>query len=75
MNRVLMNLTFSQQSALRAQQLHYLYMALEHISNVEKEIRISDVDEEIIRLEKILDKLRSLKHLIHEYIRHLASED
>ena len=75
MNRVLMNLTYSHGTELRAQQIHYLFVALEHLNNVEKEIRVSDVDEEIIRLERILDKIRSLKQLILEYIRHLTSQD
>jgi len=75
MNRFLMNLTCSHRTALRSEQVHYLYLALEHLVNVEKEIRISDVNEEIIRLEKVHDKILSLKQLIHEYIRHLTSQD
>jgi hypothetical protein len=75
MNWFLMNLTHSQQSANRGKQIHYLFVALEHLNIVEKEIRISDVDEQIIRLERILDKIRSLKQLILEYIKHLDSQD
>jgi hypothetical protein len=75
MNRFLMNLTCSHGTAFRSEQVHYLYLALEHLVNVEEEISISDVDEEIIRLEKVLDKILSLKQLIHEYIRHLTSQD
>ncbi len=72
MNRLLMNLTYSHQTELKAQQIHYLFVALEHLNNVEKEICVSDVDEEIIRLERILDKIRSLKQFILEYIGHLT---
>jgi len=75
MNRLLMNLDYSQHTALKKQQIHYLYMALEHLENVEEEIRVSDGDEEIIRLERILDKILSLKRMILEYIRHLALQE
>lgn len=72
MDRFLINLTCSHLTKLEAQQVHYLFVALEHLNNVENEIRVSDVDEEIIRLEQILDKIRSLKQLILAYIRHLT---
>lgn len=75
MNRCLLNLGYSQQTALKKQQIHYLYMALEHLENVEEEIRVSDGDEAIIRLERILDKILSLKRLILEYIRQLAIQE
>jgi hypothetical protein len=75
MNWFLMNLTYSQQTAIKGQQIHYLFVALEHLNNVEKEIRVSDVDEHIVRLERIFDKIRSLKKLVLEYIRHLGSQD
>ena len=72
MNRLLMNLTYSRRTEFRAQRKHYLFMALEHLNNVEKEILISEVDEEVIRFERILDKIRSLKQLILEYIKCLS---
>ena len=75
MNWFLINLTYSQQTTIKRQQIHYLFVALEHLNNVEKEIRVSDVDEQIIRLERIIDKIRSLKKLVLEYIRHLGSQD
>ncbi len=75
MNWFLINLTHSQQTAQRGTQIHYLFLALEHLNIVEKEIRVSDVDEEIIRLERILEKIRSLKQLILEYVRYLDSQD
>ena len=75
MNWFLINLTHSQQTAQRGTQIHYLFLALEHLNIVEKEIRVSDVNEEIIRLEQIFDKIRSLKKLVLEYIRHLGSQD
>ena len=72
MDRFLMNLAFSHRAASREQQVHYLFMALLHLDNVEKEIRISDIDDEILRLERIIDRIRSLRQLILEYVRHLA---
>ncbi len=74
MNRFLVNLNYSHQTDSRGQQIHFLFIALGHLDNIEKEIRISDVDEEIIRLEKIYDKIRSLKKLILEYIKQLTAE-
>lgn len=75
MNWFLMNLNYSQEAKIKGQQIHYLFVALEHLNNVEKEIHISDVDEQIIRLERIFDKIRSLKKLVLEYIRHLGLQD
>ena len=75
MNMFLMNLTYSHRTESKAKQIHYLFVALEYLNNVEKEIRVSDVDEEIIRLERILDKIRSLKQLILKYIKHLNSQE
>lgn len=75
MNWFLINLTHSRRTEQRGKQIHYLFLALEHLNTVEKEIRVSDVDEQIIRLERILDKIQSLKQLILEYIRYLDSKD
>jgi hypothetical protein len=75
MNRFLMKLTYSHQAISKDLQIHYLFVALVHLDNVEKEIHVSDVDDEIIRLERIFNKIRSLKQLILEYIRHLTSQD
>jgi hypothetical protein len=72
MDQFMVNLAFSHRAASRDQQIHCLFMALLHLDNVEKEIRISDIDDEILRLERIIDRIRSLRQLILEYIRHLA---
>ncbi|KKL96237.1 hypothetical protein LCGC14_1846470 [marine sediment metagenome] len=50
-------------------------MALQHLDNVEKEIRISVAGDELINLEKIHNKIRGLKMLILNYIRQLTSEN
>ncbi len=75
MNRFLMNLNYSHQTKSKGRQIHYLFLALVHLDNIEKEISVSDVNEEIIQLERIFDKILSLKKLILEYIRHLSSND
>ena len=73
LNNFMINLNYSHRAGSRGQQVHHLYIALAHLDNVEKGIRISDANEEIIRLEKIYDKIRSLKKMILEYIKHLTT--
>jgi len=74
MSHFLLNLNHSNCADGAGQQIHFLFMALEHLDNVDKEIRISGAGEELIRLEKVHEKIRSLKILILSYIRQLASE-
>ena len=75
MSHFLLNLNHSSCADGAEQQIHFLFMALEHLDNVDKEIRISEAGEELVRLEKIHDKIRSLKILILGYIRQLTSEN
>ena len=75
LKRFLMNLTSSHLTKLNTQRVHYLFVALEHLNNVENEIRVSNIHEEIIRLERIIDKIRSLKQLILAYIRFLSLQE
>ncbi len=74
MNHFLLSLNHSNCANGAGQQIHFLFAALAHLDNVEKEIRISNADEEGFRLERIHDRIRSLKILILNYIRHLTSE-
>ena len=74
MSHFLLNLNHSSCADGVEQQIHFLFMALEHLENVDKEIRISTAGEELIRLEKVHDKIRNLKMLILGYIRQLKSE-
>ena len=74
MNRFLLHLNYSHHSDCTGQKIHYLFIALGHLDNVEKEIRISDITEETIRLERIFDKILSLKKLILEYIKQLTDK-
>jgi hypothetical protein len=72
MDGFLLNLAFSHRAASKDRQIHYLFMALLHLDNVEKEILTSDIEDQILRLEKIIDRIRSLRQLILEYIRYLT---
>ncbi len=73
MNRFLLNLNQSHSAKSAGQQIHFLFVALNHLDNLDREIRISTENEEITRLEMIHDKIRSLKMLIQGYIGQLAS--
>jgi hypothetical protein len=75
MNGLLINLNCSHWMVSDKQRLQYLYVALLHLDNVEMEIRISDMNEAIIRQERILDKIRSLRKLIMDYIRLINSSE
>ena len=75
MNRLLINLNCSHWVVSDQQRVHYLFVALIHLDNVEKEIRISGINEAIIRQERVLDKIRSLRMLIKDYIRLINSPE
>jgi hypothetical protein len=74
LNHFLVNLNYSNRAECAGQQVHFLFLALGHLDNLEKEIRISRLDERRIEMGRIYDKIRSLKMLILNYIRHLTSE-
>ena len=74
LNNFLLRLNQSSQADGTGQQIHFLFLALGHLDNVEREIRISGADGELIQAGKIHDKIRSLKNLILGYIRHLTDE-
>jgi hypothetical protein len=69
--RLLMHLAFSQLTASREQQIHCLFVALTHLDNVEKKIRVSGINEELIRLERIFESMRSLQKHLFDYIGYL----
>ena len=75
LNYFLLNLNHSNYADGRGQQIHFLFLALEHLDNVDREIRISATSEELVHHERIHDKIRSLKILILNYIRHLTAEN
>lgn len=75
LNHFLLNLNHSSRADGTGQQIHFLFMALEHLENVDKEIRINGVSVEMVSTERIHDKIRSLKILILNYIKHLTGEN
>ena len=75
LSHFLLNLNYCYRSDAAGQQIHFLFMALEHLENVDKEIRVAGADQEIIPQKKIHEKIRSLKILILTYIRYLTSEN
>lgn len=75
LNHFLLNLNHSNQADGAGQQIHFLFVALEHLENVDKEIRITETSQEMINTERIHEKIRSLKFLILNYIRHLTAEN
>jgi hypothetical protein len=74
LNQFLINLNFSNRAECAGQQVHFLFLALGNLDNLEREIRISRLDERCIDMGRIHDKIKSLKMLILNYIRHLTSE-
>lgn len=74
MGGFLFDLQRSRNSGSVEKQVHFLFLALLHLDNLEQEMRMSSENEEIIRLELIFDKIRSLKAMIAGYIRHLEEE-
>jgi hypothetical protein len=75
LNHFLLNLNHSNRADGAGQQIHFLFVALDHLENVDKEIRISGADQDTIRLEKIHEKIRSLKYLILNYIKQITAEN
>jgi hypothetical protein len=71
-NQFILKLGQCHMAETQRQRIHYLYLALVHLDNLDREIRASYESEELIRLEMIHGKIRSLKKLITEYIRQLA---
>ena len=72
MNEFLNNLNHSGLSEAIPDQIHYLYVALTHIDNVEKEIMKCCFSEEILSQNKIMDDINSLKMMVMDYIQDLS---
>ncbi len=70
----LLNLHLSNMAGSAVKRIHFLFSALTHLDNMEKEIRISAENEEILKLEMVHEKIRSLRSMIGGYIRQLSGE-
>jgi hypothetical protein len=75
LNHFLLNLSHSSGAEGTGQQIHFLFLALDNLENIDREIRVSFTDEGMLCLEKVQDRIRSLKVLILDYIKHLTSEN
>jgi hypothetical protein len=72
MNEFLKSLNRSGLSEALPDQIHYLYVALIHIENVEKEIMSCSLSEEILSQSKIVDDINCLKMMVVDYIQDLS---
>jgi hypothetical protein len=72
MNKFIINLNHSGLSETVPDQIHYLYVALIHIENVEKEIISSCLTEEMLSQNKIIEDINCLKIMVLDYIRELS---
>lgn len=75
MNRFLVSLYHSNNADGTGQQIHFLFVAMSHLDNIEEEILVSFRNDELLRLGKIQDKIGGLKILILNFIKHLISEN
>lgn len=72
--RFMNNLNLSGLSDSLTDQIHYLYVALIHVENAEKEIMGSFISEEILTQNKIIEDLHCLKLMVLEFIKELSSQ-
>jgi len=72
MNEFLKSLNQSGLSEAIPDQIHYLYVALIHIENVEKEIISCSLSEEMLSQSKIIDDVNCLKMMVVDYIHDLS---
>ena len=73
LNHFLLNLNHCHRAESPGQQIHFLFLALENLEMADKEIRIYGAEQDQVRMDRLHDKIRSLKSLILEYIRYLTS--
>jgi hypothetical protein len=69
MGQFLLELFNSRQTASNEQRVHYLFLALKHLDNLEKEVRIHPESGNLAGRECILRRIRSLETLISAHIR------
>lgn len=70
--KFVLNLNHSGLSESIDDQIHFLYVALTHIENVENEILGSSLTEETLFQNKIIEDINCLKMMVIEYIRDLS---
>ena len=67
----LLNLNRGNMADSAEKQKHFLFMALLHLDNIDMEVNSSYENEGLTSIEMIHHKIRSLKILIMDHIRHL----
>lgn len=72
MNEFMKSLNRSGLSEAIPDQIHYLYVALIHIENVEREIISCSLSEEMLAQSKIIDDINCLKMMVVDYIQDLS---
>jgi hypothetical protein len=70
--KFVLNLNHSGLSESIPDQIHFLYLALSHIENVENEILGSNLTEEMLFQNKIIEDINCLKMMVLDYIRDLS---
>ena len=75
LSNIVINLMLSQRAAIVEHQVHYLHLALVDLDGIETEIHLSNVDEEIFRLARIPDQIRSIKKGMQEYVSYLRVQE
>ncbi len=74
MNKFIFNLNQCKICRSIHSQIHFLYMSLIHLDNVEIEFITSNLSDEVLCQEKIIEDIRSLKLMVLNYIRDLSEE-
>ena len=74
LSNFLMNLMLSRRAPEGGHQIHYLHLALVDLDCFEKELHVANANEEIIRLFRVQDQIRSIKIEILEYLRFLTAQ-
>ena len=73
LNYFLLNLNHCHRAESTGLQIHFLFQALENLEMAERELRIYGTEQDQPRMERLTDKIRSLKGLILDYMRYLTS--
>ena len=74
MNKFQQNLNLSKHGTTSTDQIQLLHLALINLDNVEKEILTSNLAEELLYQEKIIEDIHSLKLMVLNIIRDLSVE-
>lgn len=74
MNKFIFNLNQCKICRSIHSQIHFLYMSLIHLDNLETEFITSNLSDEVLCQEKIIEDIHSLKLMVLNHIRDLSGE-